>query len=284
MRRSILLIPLLIALTACGGGDSSPDDAGPSGGDAPRTEATATAATSRGETGGDSGDTQEVLLRAARNSAEVESMRGSFDMSIDFGGFDMSFDGEMAFRAPDQMHMTMSMFAQDFEMLVYGSNFYMNTGDGWRSVDLSGAGINLDQFDQLWENRGLFNVEQLAESFGDNITQLDDASIGGEVYEHYHVELDPSEIANNVPEGLFDEELLAQVGSALDTLESDVYIDPATDLVRRVTVSVSMEIPQGGEGSVAMTMDMLEYNGDVEIPAEPAGAPPLDPADLGPTT
>jgi hypothetical protein len=181
--------------------------------------------------------------------------------------------------------MTMDMFGSDLEMLIYGADLYMNVGGaGWRTVDLSDAGIDLDQFQDLWENRGLFDIEELAESFGEDIEQLEDSTIDGVTYEHYHVEPDPATMAENLPEGLIDASLLEQVQTAIQSIESDFYIDPQTGLVRRVTLSMEMDIPNAGSGGMEMTMDMLEYNGDVDIPAEPVGAPLLDPDDFAPGT
>jgi hypothetical protein len=278
MRRLILVIPLVLALAACRGGDK--DDSRGAGSGAPSDAAAA-------DTSGNSAprspaDIREALLESAEKSANVESMRATFEMDMDFGGINMGFEGDFAFRAPDQMHMTMEMFGQDLEMLVYGSSFYMDMGDGWRKVDLSSAGINLDQLSQLWENRGLVDMEEWAETFGDDVEQLDDEIIDGKTYEHFHLDADAAEIAGNVPDGLFDDELLAQIGDAIEDMQADIYVDPETGLMRRMTMEMDMDVPEAGAATMEMSFDIEEYDGDVNIPEEPVDAPPFDPSDFDP--
>jgi hypothetical protein len=224
---------------------------------------------------------EAALGGAARNAAEVESFRGTMEMEMDFGAMRFGFDGEMAYEAPDATHMQMSMLGMDMEMLVYGTNLYMRMdGADWMKLDLTNAGIDLSQFEDLAENQGFFDLEEMARSLGD-VEELPDVDIDGKTYKHYRAEPDFADFADQLPAGAIDPSLAAEAEDMIDAIEVEFWIDPETELPRRFEMTMSMDMPTGESGDMLMAFDYVEYNVDVDIPAEPVGAPAFDPSSLG---
>ena len=64
---------------------------------------------------------------AERFQDEVESLESDLQFAINAGGFEIDTSAEMAFQAPDQMHLTMTVTGLgEFEMLMLGTEIYMN--------------------------------------------------------------------------------------------------------------------------------------------------------------
>jgi hypothetical protein len=271
MRRAILPFLFAAAVAACSRGDKDPRPL------ASLTEPTiaSSAAAPLRQAGA-----AAALRRAAEQAAEIESFRGELALDMEFGGQSFGFDGGMVFRAPDQFQMLIEMFGLDFEMLIYGSRFYMDVGDGYREMDLAAAGIDLKQFEEITKNRGLLDLGEISDFYGDDLKQLHDDDIDGTPHNHYAADLTAADIAGQIPDGLLDPALADQVRDAIDHMTIDVWIDPETGLTRRTALSMVMEIPGAGDSEMNMRMDFLEYNGDVEMPEEPLDAPPFDPGEI----
>ena len=221
-----------------------------------------------------------VLGAAARNAKAVDSFRGTMEMEMDFGPMAVAIDGELVFRAPDATYMTMDMFGQEIEMLVYGTNIYMRPpGADWMQLDLTSAGIDLSQLQDYAENKGFMDLEALSESLGD-LEQLDDATIDGKTYAHYRADADFEELLEDMPEGFLDPAIAEQVRGSVGDVGFEFWIDESTELPRRFEMAMDMDI-QGESGTMTMAFDFLEYNTPVDIPSEPVGAPAFDPASLG---
>jgi hypothetical protein len=274
MRRGVTLILVAALLASCG---DDGDDTGGAATHAPAAQPTAT--------GGAPVAAGDALARAVETSTAAETFRGSFSVTSAFGIGETpaSFAGNVRFRAPEQAHITTTLLEQPIEILVYGDRVYMHVeGQGWRTVEPESAGIDLTGVDRLWEDRGPFDLEELVEAFGDDIVRQDDATIDGATYEHYLVDADPADIAQKLPDDAIDPTLREQIEDGLENAEIDFYVDPGTELVRRAAIVLDLDLPDTGEGRVQAVMDFLEYNVAVEIPAEPAGAPPLESADFEP--
>jgi hypothetical protein len=221
-----------------------------------------------------------VLGNAARNAKEVDSFRGVMEMEMSFGPMSMEIDGDLVFRAPDASYVTMDMFGQQLEVLVYGVNVYMRLpGDDWMMLDLASAGIDLGALEGIAENKGFMDLQALADSLGE-LEELGDDTIDGKTYAHYRAEPDFEDLMAQLPEGFFDPSLVDQVEGAVDWVNFEFWIDETTELPRRFEMAMEMEL-EGESSSVLMAFDFLEYNTPVDIPAEPVDAPPFDPGLLG---
>jgi hypothetical protein len=271
MRAWILMLVLAVTVAACGGDKSSRSD--DEARDEPRSSDNAAS--------GELVSAQSVLGQAARNAKAVDSFRGTMEMDVEINGLGATMDGDIVFRAPDATYMQMSMFGSDFEMLVYGPTFYMRPqGMDWMTLDLSATGVDLSQLDSFAQNQGFFDLEEMAAALGD-VERLEDDEIDGGTYAHYRAEPNFSDLIDQLPEGFADQSLLNGAEDMIQSIAVEFWLDPQTELPRRFEMSMSMDMPDGDEGEMRMSIDYTEYNVPVDIPAEPVGAPPFDPATLG---
>lgn len=265
MKRWIIVTAVAASmLAACGGGDKQPDSAvrGDAGGTSTESERLVSA--------------QAVLSRAAERTQEVDTVRGEFSMRMSSGGTSITFDGTMAFRAPGSMYMAMDIFGNEMEIIAELPDMYINMpGEGWKKISFDDLGIDYQQFRDYMENRGVIDLEQMSEAMAD-AEQLPDDTIDGTTYQHYRGTLDVSKLSENLPQGAFDPELLGQVEEVLKSATYEFWIDEENSLPRRYIMDMEMDLPEPGPMDFSMTMDFLDYNGDVDIPAPPADAAPLE--------
>ena len=270
MRPIVLVLGLVCLLAAACGGDKASEP-----------ESSSAPADAHDQAAGEKlVSSNAVLGAAARNAKAVESFRGAMEMEMDFGAMRVGFEGELLYQAPDASYMTMDMFGQEIEMLIYGANIYMRPpGAGWMQFDLTSVGVDLSQLQSLAENKGFMDLEALSESLGE-LEQLDDATIDGETYAHYRAEADFADLLEQMPDGFLDPSTVQQARGAVGDIGFEFWIDEFTELPRRFEMSMDMDI-EGEDGTMTMAFDFLEYNTPVDIPAEPVGAPSFDPATLG---
>ncbi len=71
-----------------------------------------------------SSDPLEVLSASAESfQNEVESLQADLQFAINAGGLEIDTSAEMAFQAPDQMHLTMTVTGLgEIEMLIMGTD------------------------------------------------------------------------------------------------------------------------------------------------------------------
>jgi hypothetical protein len=220
-----------------------------------------------------------VLSNAAQKSQQVDSLRGELSMDMDFGQVHVGLDGNLLFKAPDTGYVTMHILGRDIEVLVYGTDMYMRAEGDWMKLDLSAVGIDTSQFEDIVKNRGFFDLDSLTDSLGD-VEQLKDETIDGKVYHRYQADADFDELLGKLPDGFIDPTIASAASDAISKVGFDFWIDPETELPRRFAMTMSMDI-EGDSGTMEMTFDYLEYNGQVDIPAKPTDAKPFDPSELG---
>ncbi len=216
----------------------------------------------------------EVLLASADAfSEEVESLRAEMEFSIASGSFSADATADIAFQAPDKMHMVMDIGGLgSFELLVLGADIYMNIpGEGWTVMSLDDLGLDAAAFEELMKNGGSpLDYTSLIEQLGGQIQRLPDETIDGATYSHYRGSLDFADLL-----AAFSDTF--GVGDALpaDSLSGplafDLWVDADTLLPYRVTIDGSFTV---GSDSMdfAATIRFLEYNGAVTIPERPADA------------
>jgi hypothetical protein len=254
-----------LALAACGGNGDSPravdDTAAPA--DDERLVAS------------------QALLRssAERLQDDITSMRGTFSMDMTTDGLSMSIGGDMLFRAPDDVYMTMSMFGEQMEMLMSGTDFYMNIpGEGWVYVDVEDLGFDRQMLEDLLDNRALIDLEMLGE-IDEWIEELPDTTIDGESVHHLRMEPDWATIMEDA-----GSVLPSGIPIDLDGMEgnvvADIYVHTGSELPRRLVMTMDMSM-FGETVTMVLTMDFLEYDGPVDIPEPPADARRASEIDIG---
>ena len=128
-----------------------------------------------------------------RFEQDVQSVSSEFFFEMEFGGFTVGADGTFAYRAPDTMHMVMDMNGGgegidlgemgEFEVLVLGEDFYMNTGfTGWVKASLDDFGADSDSLKKLMEGHAPLDYEQLVKDVGGEVQNGGDVTIDGKTY------------------------------------------------------------------------------------------------------
>jgi hypothetical protein len=289
-----LLLLLAVACSSGGstGGDSASEAGGqvpdaPSGGGEPEPEAAVLSAI-------------EALGRSAEDfQAEVQSLRGEMTMDMSMGEVSFGMSGDFAFKAPDQMHMTMELSGGEggaidlgalgsFEMLVRDDKIYMNMPllGGWTVATLDELGVDAEQYREMVNNHSPFDYADLVESFGDaaQVQDMGDEEIDGTTYRHYRIESDLMNLLEAVAGAFGDEfsgdEMLPAEGIG-GAVAADIWLDSETMLPYKLTAEGSFSGP-GIEGELSaeemvfeMTIVVSEYNGDVTMPEPPADARPF---------
>jgi hypothetical protein len=272
---------LSIALVACGGDSKGEPTPTPSAGGtstARADTATPPAEDTRTPTG-IRVSAQEALGPAAKRASEAQSLRATFVAIASLGTQDRTFSGRLSYRAPNATHVDSSYFGRAVELLLYDPNYYVNTPDGWKSVDVPTFAPTLGQLFSVAEKRGFFDLERLVPSLGE-VQQLPDGDINGVLYTRYSAAVELSQIADQLPGGIADPAALAEAEQYIQSLQFDFWITKDSQLPRRVMFVVDMSATPDGAAGIEMTVDYPEYNGAVEIPAEPVAAPPLEISDL----
>ena len=300
MKHWLIALGLAAALAACGGGDkpgrtssNDTDDTPPAvsssrGGSADTdsgaeasadTDADAGAAgppASQIERAAGTGTAGEVLGEAALRAQDIDSLRAEFEMLMNLGGEEVSITGEMAFQAPDSMYLTMEFEGETMEMLVRAPDVYVNVpGEGWQHGSVADLGADFEDFQSWFDNRSLLDLDELAGAL-DGIEDLGTDEIDGTSYRHFGGQLDLRALSGALPGGTFDEETFGDLADAIEDASFEFWIDGDSGLLRRLTLHLEMTAPFLGPVEVGMNMDVLDYNGDVDIPAPPADAEPLE--------
>jgi hypothetical protein len=214
----------------------------------------------------------QALLRssAERLQDDITSMRGTFSMEMTTDGFSMSIGGDMLFRAPDDIYMTMSMFGEQMEMLMSGTDLYMNIpGEGWVYVDVEDLGFDRQMIEELLDNRGFIDMEMLAE-IDEWIEELPDTTIDGDAVHHLRMEPDWATIMEEAG-SLLPSDIPTDLFGMEGNVVADIYVHTGTELPRRLAMTIDM-LMFGEAMSMVVTMDFLEYDGPVDIPEPPADA------------
>lgn len=187
----------------------------------------------------------------------------------------MTITGEMAFRVPDSMYLTMWFDGETMEMLVIVLDVYMNVpGEGWQHGSVPDLGPDFEDLQSWFDNRSLLDLDELAGAIA-GIEDLGTDEIDGESYGHFGGQLDLGALGGALPGGTFDDEMFGDLGEAIEDASFEFWIDGDTDLLRRLTLHLETTAPFLGPVEVGMDMDFLDYNGDVDIPAPPEDAAPL---------
>jgi hypothetical protein len=270
----LVLLALLLALAvACNSGGTAPTTSDqPAGGDGGSTDLAASSPL-------------DVLSASAESfQREVSSLQAELEFSIVAGGFPIAATADMAFQAPDQMHVTMDLSGLgSFEMLMLGSEIYMNLPpQGWVvfSVEdllggegLADLGVDTATFQDLLSDRSFVDYEALVNAVSGDIEDLGEETLEGGTYRHFRGSIDFADVAAAFSDafGATDNLNLDDVSGPLTF---DVWVSPDTSLPYKLTASGEFAF---GADSMLFDATMLftNYNEPVEIPGAPADAIPF---------
>ena len=301
MRKSIwaflsgLLVLIVLAAVACGGGgDKGSGDAGYQ----------KDAGNSSGSDGSNSqsGSLTELMVAnpaealgksASAFSDQVKSMKGNFGFMMSGAGANVGVNGDFSYRAPDSVYMTMNVAAagsdaaaalgnMKFDVLMLGDKLYMNTPffGGWVVMSMSDIGVDAQQYEKLLQDHSPFDYSALIKDLqGVNLVGTEE--IDGHAYAHLQLKTDFGKameaLASSFESTGFDSSTVpADVLNGPLTL--DLWVDPDTNLPRRIRAGGSLDIPDtgtvtgGGPMQFQMKFEFEEYNGSVDIPDAPKDA------------
>jgi hypothetical protein len=225
-----------------------------------------------------SSDPLEVLSASAESfQDEVQSLEADLQFSINADGLDIVTSAEMAFQAPDQMHMTMTVTGLgELEILILGADIYMNVPPmGWiifslDDLGLEELGLDAQTLQDAFSDHSFVDYAALVESVDGEVEDLGDETIDGGTYRHYRGTMDLADLS-----AAFNDAVGASEGLDLEDVSGpltfDVWVDPDSYLPYKLTA--------GGEfayGADAMVFDaemlFTGYNEPVEIPEAPQDA------------
>lgn len=256
LRRTVAALALsataVTGLAACGS-DDEPTPAAASAGSAATT----------------TGPVDAVQLASAMTSAyeDVTSARVSLSVEgLPGGGVSAegvaSCDGESP-----AVDLTMDAMGQRIELRVVDGVVYvggplaamLGGGSPWVGLDLSSVDLSSLGLDPNGMT-GSFDPEQLVATLGSaaEVERDGEETVDGETLERYTVTLDPSALAELVP----------QAAAALPTepVEQTVLLDDA-DRLRELR----MDLPLPTGETATLTLRMGDYGTDVTVEAPPAG-------------
>lgn len=223
--------------------------------------------------GGSAPESLNALTAAAEKATDAGSSRMTMDMSMNFGGQELSVEGEGVFDYDDRVgEMTMSITgaglpsAQSIDMIVDGDFLYMKAppslgAPGWTRMDMSEIPGGTNQFSQ-----DPSQYLDFLRGAGEDVEEVGTEEIDGVETTHYEADLSLDAILEQAPEG--DAEALRSQLEALgggDTIPSEVWIDE-DGLPRRIKLTMHVE-SDGQSADMDITMGLSDYG--IEVDVEP---------------
>jgi hypothetical protein len=270
-----LLVLAALALAACGGAQGSDDSGG-----VPAVDDDLFV----------SNGVQVLSASAERFEQEITSLEGGLEMTVVADGMDLGVDADFAFKAPDKMHMVMTMSGGDgtgldlgdlgtTEFLVRDGTYYftMPLFGGWMSMSLDDAGLtgdDLDEIQDMLSTGSAFDYRALVDAFG-GVDFVGEEEVDGRDMLHYSVSADLAD-AMAALSGALDSTSGGVDQLAMDDVAGpiamDIWIGADDYLPYLVTMDIDLSTPEEGDFSIEMTMHIDAYNADVTIPDAPSDA------------
>jgi hypothetical protein len=216
----------------------------------------------------------EAILQQASEDLSDQTVRATFEMSIDAEGESLTATGKMAIDPARELAEMRFVFEDtpgmpdgtEMEMIVDRRTVYMRSpmfGTDWLKIDASDAGMDdafdgsgqMDPSDFLAFLRGADGIEVVGteEVRGVETTHFSGTLDLGELMDHAPESAERDEVADAI------EELEGEMGDLEATF--DAWVD-AEGVPWRVSFGFS---PEGADGSFVMTMDVLEIGGKVDV-------------------
>jgi len=220
----------------------------------------------------------KVLSESAESfQDEVQSLEADLQFSINVDGLDIVTSAEMAFQAPDQMHMTMTITGLgEFEMLMLGTDIYMNVPPmGWiifslDDLGLEELGLDAQTLQAAFSDHSFVDYAALVESVDGEVEDLGDEAIDGGTYRHYRGTMDLADLSAAFNDTVSASEDL-NLNDISGPLTFDVWVDPDSYLPYKLTAGGEFAY---GADAIVFDAEMLftGYNEPVEIPEAPQDA------------
>lgn len=260
MRTSVLAaggVALALALTACGGDDSS-------GGDA---------LTGGNGNGGAFSDLSSLVASAQEETAKSSSSKFTMEMSM--GGQTITAEGEGRYSGDETaMSMTMNMAGQSMDMLFVDNVMYMKMPEGmnpdpskpWIKMTAEDAAAQGQDFSQMSQQSDPTKTLEQLQQAGGEIKNTQETEVNGEQATQYTIELDLSK-AGGMLGG--DEQATASIPEGT-MIPVELYLN-GDNLPLRVemnmdAVAEAVGAPTGGK----MVMNYTDWGTPVDIQAPPA--------------
>lgn len=231
-------------------------------------------------------DAMQLLNEAteAVSAAGGYRLKGDIEMGMGEGSAPvaMAITAEIQ-NAPDGMrqHMYVEMGGFEAEAYMVGDTYYQYApGQGWRKMSLG-----LYKAQNM--NMGLVDADQMelmAKMAADSrVLEENDGRVGVSFHlgkEYFDASMTMYREYVEESGGEVSEDWLRMVEESITDFSADisVWIDTSSRLIERMEISYSMAgIPQVGEVTSSMRMDLYDYGQDivVELPAEAAQAEEL---------
>ena len=281
MRRVPLLLGLLFALAACGGGG----DDGAGRDERSPAKAVAAAATKTADAG-----SSRMSFTAVIDPPKAVSQKpfqfggtGVFDYESRRGRLNYDLAGLLAAAGQETTNAKAEVV---FDELVVYMKFPLLTqslpnAKPWIKIDLAAlgdqAGIDLGQLAQL-NQADPSNFLRYLRAVSKGVNEVGEDDVRGVATTHYRARVDLDKVVEQAPADERDQ-VRASIGTLLEatgakTFPGDVWID-GDGLVRRQSTKVTMKTPAGASGEeqeATMTMTMELFDFGVEVDAEPPPA------------
>lgn len=272
MRKSALAasgFALVLALSACGGGNEGGDNALGTGGDSG---------------GGLFSNAQELVQAATERTNENQSSK--FTMEMDAAGQQMTASGEALYAGADsKMAMTMEMQGESFEIRLVDKAMYMKMpdelasqmdGKTWIKISADGTDPLSQQlggtFDQLTEQSDPRQTLDYIQQAGE-ITKSEETTLDGQDVTHYWIELDYAKISDEMADSAgITKEQAKMLADKVGKLPMELWLN-GDNLPVQVTMDMGkiMEAAgaPGGQGGT-MVMKYTDWGAPVNVEAPPA--------------
>jgi hypothetical protein len=224
---------------------------------------------------------------AQRFEEEIDSVEAEFSFEFGMDGFAIGADGHFAYRAPDNMHMTMEMSGGDdemfnlgdvgpIEMLLLGDDLYMNTGfTGWMTMSLDDLGADAESLREMMDMHAPLDFQALVGGLDAEVENLGPVEVGGNTYTRLRITTDLATVMDAMGEAVGEDSLGAGLFDVAGPMTMDILMNPETLLP--FTFEANGDFGMGGESmEFRMAFKFFDYNGPVDIPAPPEDAVPFD--------
>lgn len=252
---------LVIALTGCGGGDTS--------------------GSGSGDGASPFGSALELANAASAQTEQSKSSKFTFEMSM--AGQQFSGSGEGSYAGEDAaMSMTMDMNGQTMEIRLVDQAMYMKlpqgaamTANGKPWVKISADGDDPmskamgDSFDQMAKQNDPSKILEQIEKAG-TITGTEQVELNGEPTTHYSIKLDMKKLAEKMPDSA-GAKAVERAGGKIDTLPMELWLN-SDQLPVKIVMDMSKIAEVAGKPAAGgkMTMKYSDWGAPVNVEAPPA--------------
>lgn len=215
-----------------------------------------------------------LLVRSAAAQRKAAAFNATFSEDIGFSSNPVRLDGSLAFRAPDSGHMEFKLEGRQTEASVTNAAVYVRSiGDVWRVVSGELSGGSQAVYSQYVANRGAVDFGAISSNLLD-VRVMDDEEIDGVMYHHVRGSVDITDMESKLPKDIFDPALARVAKNEFPVKEIEAWIDRATSLPRRLTLSVAFDVDTE-RTPFTITTDYRDWDQPVDIPLPPADAAPF---------